>query len=138
MRAILSSRRGALLAALAPALLAAATAADVRLEPPARFEAGRVGDFARPGVYERHKAAHGVWVVRLPGGDLIALAASCPHEGCAPNWLALAGRFQCPCCGAAFDRGGVPVGLPAGRPLRRYRVSVRGGKVVIDKTAAPE
>jgi cytochrome b6-f complex iron-sulfur subunit len=111
---------------------------SVSYEREPRFTAGTRSEYPDAGkVYERFKETQGVWLVRLTedGQDrLIALAASCTHLGCVPNWLEAEGRFKCPCHGSGFRRDGANFEGPAPRPLERCGISVdSAGRIVVDK-----
>ena len=106
----------------------------VTKEPPTTFRAGRLGDFAEQGVYEQYKGSQGVWLVHMPGGQLVAISTICTHLGCIPNWLAADQKFKCPCHGSGFYMNGVNFEGPAPRPLERHKISLEGEFVVVDKS----
>lgn len=106
----------------------------VTKEPPSVFRAGRVSDYAEPGVYEQFKGSQGVWIVHQPGGRLVAVSTTCTHLGCIPNWLGADQKFKCPCHGSGFYMDGVNFEGPAPRPLERYKISLDGDFVVVDKS----
>lgn len=106
----------------------------VSKEPPTTFRAGRVADFPAPGVYEQFKGSQGVWMVRLPSDQLVALSTTCTHLGCIPNWLQADQKFKCPCHGSGFYVTGVNFEGPAPRPLERYKISLDGEFIVVDKS----
>ena len=73
-------------------------------------------------------------LTRLPGGDIVAFDAKCPHlQG--PLW---AGRLRgteviCPWHGFRFDlRTGKPPGMDSIMTLPLYAVEVRDGRVFVD------
>jgi Rieske Fe-S protein len=70
-----------------------------------------------------------VYVRRLPGGGLVALLASCTHQGCQPE--PVADRLVCPCHGSEFSFEGAVLQGPAERPLVRYDVTEEGTDVVV-------
>ena len=106
----------------------------VTKEPPSTFRAGRVSDFATPGaVYEQFKGTNGVWIVHLPDGTLVAISDICTHLGCIPNWLPGDQKFKCPCHGSGYYITGVNFEGPAPRPLERFKVSMDGEFIVVDK-----
>ncbi|MDX1682397.1 MAG: Rieske 2Fe-2S domain-containing protein [Phycisphaeraceae bacterium] len=106
----------------------------VTKEPPSRFRAGKLGDYAEPGVYTDFKKSQGVWIVHLSSGKIFALSTICTHLGCIPNWLAADEKFKCPCHGSGFYMNGVNFEGPAPRPLERYRISLEGTTVFVDKS----
>jgi cytochrome b6-f complex iron-sulfur subunit len=106
----------------------------VTKEPPSVFRAGKVSDYAEPGVYEQFKASQGVWIVRQRDGTIVAISTICTHLGCIPNWLGSDQKFKCPCHGSGFYITGVNFEGPAPRPLERYKVSLEGDNIVVDKS----
>ncbi len=106
----------------------------VTKEPPTTFRAGKVGEFAEPGVYEQFKGSQGVWLIHLSNGQLVAISTICTHLGCIPNWLSADQKFKCPCHGSGFYMDGVNFEGPAPRPLERYKISLEGEFVVVDKS----
>lgn len=106
----------------------------VTKEPPTTFRAGRISEFSEQKVYEQYKGSQGVWLVREPNGKLVALSTICTHLGCIPNWLPADQKFKCPCHGSGFHMSGVNFEGPAPRPLERYKISLEGQFVVIDKS----
>lgn len=70
-----------------------------------------------------------VYVRRLESGELVALLASCTHNGCQP--APVADRLVCPCHGSEFSFVGAVLQGPADRPLTRYEVTERDGEVVV-------
>ena len=103
----------------------------VLFEPSTRFRIGAPADFA-PGVDERFKQTHRIWVVREPG-RLFAIYARCTHLGCTPNWIEAENKFKCPCHGSGYDREGLNFEGPAPRPMDRALVELDGdGRIVVD------
>ena len=70
-----------------------------------------------------------VYVRRLPSGELVAVLASCTHQGCQPE--PVADRLACPCHGSEFAFDGRVLQGPAERPLTRYEVTVDGSELVV-------
>lgn len=100
-------------------------------EPGARFRIGFPADFA-PGVDERFKQSHRIWVVREPG-RLFAIYARCTHLGCTPNWIEAENKFKCPCHGSGYDREGRNFEGPAPRPMDRASIEIDAeGQIVVD------
>jgi len=102
-------------------------------EPPSSFRAGKISDYANVGVYEQFKGTNGVWLVRLPGGQLVAVSTICTHLGCIPNWMPADQKFKCPCHGSGFRMNGVHFEGPAPRPLERFKIAIDGDFIVVDK-----
>ena len=86
-------------------------------EPSSRFRIGYPSDFG-PGVDERFKQSHRVWVVRRPD-RLFVVYAKCTHLGCTPNWIESENKFKCPCHGSGYDMEGRNFEGPAPRPMDR-------------------
>jgi cytochrome b6-f complex iron-sulfur subunit len=106
---------------------------NVLYEPPASFKAGAPTEYG-PGVDERWKARHGVWVVRNAEG-FYAIKSVCTHLGCTPNWLSAEQKFKCPCHGSGFYPTGINFEGPAPRPLERYRIYLSDdGQIVVDRS----
>ncbi|MCC6581645.1 MAG: Rieske 2Fe-2S domain-containing protein [Phycisphaeraceae bacterium] len=140
----LSRRQFSIAAALAWAAMAATAATalaavqaffvpKVTKEPPSVMRVGKLSDFPEPGVYEQYKPV-GIWIVYLPNGELVALSTICTHLGCIPNWLPGDKIFKCPCHGSGYYQDGVNFEGPAPRPLERYKVTLDGDWVVVDKS----
>jgi menaquinol-cytochrome c reductase iron-sulfur subunit len=53
-----------------------------------------------------------------------ALSATCPHLGCAVEYLAQAGQFECPCHDAFFAKDGALVAGPSPRGLDPLPVEI--------------
>lgn len=105
---------------------------NLTFEPSLDFNAGKPTDFA-PGVDERFKMTHGVWVVNSEG-KLFALSNICTHLGCIPNWNPTNFTFDCPCHGSGYYISGINFKGPAPRPLERYKISLNDqGDVIISK-----
>ncbi len=69
------------------------------------------------------------WVVRKPGGELVAYAPMCTHLGCAYHWEDAKNEFVCPCHGSYFSLDGQVISGPATRPLDRYAVKLEGARI---------
>jgi len=70
-----------------------------------------------------------IYVRRLASGEIVAVLASCTHQGCQPE--PVADRLACPCHGSEFSFEGLVLQGPAERPLTRYDVTEEGGDVVV-------
>jgi cytochrome b6-f complex iron-sulfur subunit len=57
-------------------------------------------------------------------GEVIALSQKCTHLGCRVPYCPSTGRFECPCHGSVFNRGGDFLAGPAPRGMDRYPVEV--------------
>jgi cytochrome b6-f complex iron-sulfur subunit len=70
-----------------------------------------------------------IYLRRAASGDVVALLASCTHNGCQP--APSLDRLVCPCHGSEFTLEGDVLQGPADRPLTRYEVSEAGGEVTV-------
>jgi len=65
-------------------------------------------------------------------GELRAFSAVCTHLGCIIKWQPTASAvWYCPCHKGTYDRNGHVVSGPPPKPLTRYEVAVRDGKVFV-------
>jgi Rieske Fe-S protein len=72
------------------------------------------------------------WLVRATEtAPIRAFSTACPHLGCAVDWDAHAGHFDCPCHGSSFDRDGRCLSGPAPRGLDELDVRLDGGDVLV-------
>jgi Rieske Fe-S protein len=72
------------------------------------------------------------YLVRDEGGEIKAFSSACPHLGCAVDYHADAGVFQCPCHDSAFAaRSGDKLRGPAKRGLDPLPVAVEDGRVKV-------
>jgi len=65
-------------------------------------------------------------------GEVVALSEKCTHLGCRTPFCESSGRFECPCHGSVFSRGGDFLDGPAPRGMDRYPVDIEEGLVYID------
>jgi len=65
-------------------------------------------------------------------GELMALSEKCTHLGCRVPYCESSGRFECPCHGSVFSRGGDFLAGPAPRGMDRYPVEIEEGLVYIN------
>ena len=77
------------------------------------------------------------WVWRRGPQDFTAFINYCTHLGCGVTWIPEAHIYLCPCHGSVYDANGTVVGGPAPRPLYRYEVRVRKGRVEIKTQHMP-
>jgi menaquinol-cytochrome c reductase iron-sulfur subunit len=71
------------------------------------------------------------WVVRRPGGEVVAFGPQCTHLGCAYHWEDGRNEFVCPCHNSTFGIDGKVLSGPAPRPLDRYQTRLDGNKLLI-------
>jgi quinol---cytochrome c reductase iron-sulfur subunit, bacillus type len=92
---------------------------------PVRFAA--ISEESWAGVTARTAA----WLRHEPGGRLVAFSVNCTHLGCPVRWEPGANLFMCPCHGGVYYANGDVAGGPPPRPLHRYPVRLRDGRVEI-------
>jgi len=109
-------------------------------QPPEELEAGRATGYeiAAPKLFEEDD----VWVVRLAGGEFLALYDRGLERGCPLQWrrtfdfLGRTGWFVDACTGSAYDVTGRCFSEACrGRPLDRYSATLDGGNVIVDLRA---
>jgi len=75
-------------------------------------------------------------LVRAPDGELRAFTAICTHLACIVQYREDLQHIWCACHNGHYDpMSGKNIGGPPPRPLERYTVNVRGGKVVVSRGA---
>lgn len=72
-----------------------------------------------------------VLLMRKADNTLLALGTVCTHLGCAVHYRPKTRSLECPCHQGVFDAEGNPVSGPPQRPLDRYEVEIREGKVFV-------
>lgn len=72
-----------------------------------------------------------LFVVRKDDTTLLGLAGVCTHLHCILEWNDAQRLLDCPCHKAAFDLNGNVLTGPAPRPLRRYQVETRLGRIYV-------
>ena len=97
------------------------------------LHAGDISTYHATGVYEDYQA-DGIHMVRLEDGKLIALNAKSTHLGCLTQWIPQEQRFRNSCNGSLYDIEGINVAGPDPRPLERYKVTLVGQQVIVDKS----
>jgi cytochrome b6-f complex iron-sulfur subunit len=108
---------------------------NVLEEPDPRVRVGKLSKYVEMpvgAVNEDHKP-QGIWMIRLDG-RIAALSTICTHLGCIPNWLPNEHKFKCPCHGSGYYQNGINFEGPTPRPLERFKLYVKGGIVVVDKS----
>ncbi|MGQ9837611.1 MAG: QcrA and Rieske domain-containing protein [Cyanobacteriota bacterium] len=63
--------------------------------------------------------------------SILALDATCPHEGCDVDWQGES--YLCPCHGATFAADGSRIRGPAKIGLKAYEVRVENGEILVAK-----
>ena len=73
------------------------------------------------------------WVVKNPDNSIVAFGPQCTHLGCAYHWDETRNDFLCPCHSSVFAMDGRVVSGPAPRPLDRFDIQVKAGKLLLGK-----
>jgi len=98
-------------------------------KPP--FDAGAIADFLQAKVYEQF-ARKGKLLIINKDQRVFASSSICPHKSCV---VKLRGdKLVCPCHGSAFDDVGTVLNGPAKESLLRFAVSVKDGRLSVDRT----
>lgn len=77
------------------------------------------------------------WLQRSNDGEFVAFSLDCTHLGCPVRWEPGARLFMCPCHGGVYYADGSVAGGPPPRPLTRYPVRIRDGRVEIRAEPLP-
>ena len=73
----------------------------------------------------------GIIVANAGNNEFIALASSCPHQGCPVTFSLPLKKFPCTCHESEFSSTGSVLQGPATRSLRKYNVVKDGNKLII-------
>ncbi len=92
--------------------------------------AGQIIEFP-PGTVTLFETAR-FFLVCFADGGLLALHTRCTHLACVVSWDDAAQKFLCPCHGSQFERNGTVVNPPAPRPLDRFPITFKRGRVIVD------
>lgn len=93
------------------------------------IDVGAVEDFPL-GVWRLNPGARAL--ITRDARGLYAFSALCTHEQCVVNEPDASGTTECVCHGSRFDGNGRVMRGPAVTALRRFSVSVTGGRVCVD------
>ena len=90
---------------------------------------GTVAQLDKDGVLARERVA----VVRDPRNpkNLLAVNASCTHNGCTVKWQKNSKEYVCPCHDAKFAADGAVRQGPASTPLPRLAAKIDKGNVLV-------
>ena len=94
-------------------------------------------DDASPLPWSGVTARTAAWLRRDAAESFTAFAVNCTHLGCPVRWLADAQLFLCPCHGGVYNGDGSVAAGPPPKPLPRYPVRVRDGRVEILTSPLP-
>ena len=73
-----------------------------------------------------------LYVIRNADGSFYALSSVCTHLGCMTRYVPESAQVACPCHGSRFSLEGQVTGGPAPRPLRRLKMTLERGTLVVD------
>ena len=73
--------------------------------------------------------SNGVIVAKTTSGSIVAVAASCTHQGTNVQYQSSGDRFHCPNHGANFSDSGAVLNGPATQSLKQYTVTITGNMV---------
>jgi menaquinol-cytochrome c reductase iron-sulfur subunit len=94
-------------------------------------------DDASPLPWSGVTARTAAWLRRDDAETFTAFAVNCTHLGCPVRWLADPQLFLCPCHGGVYNSDGTVAAGPPPKPLPRYPVRVRNGRVEILTSPLP-
>jgi len=94
-------------------------------------------DDASPLPWSGVTARTAAWLRREDAESFTAFAVNCTHLGCPVRWLADPQLFLCPCHGGVYNGDGSVAAGPPPKPLPRYPVRVREGRVEILTSPLP-
>ncbi len=108
---------------------------NVLEEPDPRIRVGKMDKYLEmvPGGVNEDYKPQGIWMIREED-RIAALNIICTHLGCIPNWLPNDRKFKCPCHGSGYYPDGINFEGPTPRPLERFRIAIKDGIVVVDKS----
>jgi Rieske Fe-S protein len=108
--------------------------ANLATEP---FRVGSPDQYKQAKLYADYKADKGVWLVS-DGKALVALSATCTHNGCTTHYLDDKQIFDCPCHHSHFSLEGDNLEGKAKRPLERCALKLvktdTGQEIEVDPT----
>ncbi|WP_431210308.1 ubiquinol-cytochrome c reductase iron-sulfur subunit [Puia sp. P3] len=92
---------------------------------------------ADPEAWSGRTARTAAWLRRDGEHSFIAFSANCTHLGCPVRWEEQARLFMCPCHGGAYYPDGTVAAGPPPKPLTRYPVRRKNGKIEILTSPLP-
>ena len=90
-----------------------------------------LSDIPTGGAYAFQYGASPGILFRREGGSMTALSLVCTHLACTVTWNPEKKNFYCPCHEGLFDAEGHVISGPPPLPLERFKVEVKGDRVVI-------
>ncbi len=93
-------------------------------------DAGPIGDYAKPGIYDKFAKSNGFFIVRTEKA-VYATTATCTHRN--SKLKCVDGQIRCPAHGSRFTNDGKIIKGPASVPLPRFAISkTTDGHVRVD------
>jgi cytochrome b6-f complex iron-sulfur subunit len=90
-----------------------------------------LSDLSPGGTYPFQYGSSPGLLFRGEEGTVKAFSLVCTHLACTVSWNPEKKNFYCPCHEGLFDAEGRVVSGPPPAPLERFKVEVKGNKVVI-------
>lgn len=77
------------------------------------------------------------WLRRDSNDTFTCFSVNCTHLGCPVRWEEGSELFMCPCHGGVYYKDGAVAAGPPPKPLPRYHVRIKNGKVQVDASSIP-
>jgi len=126
------------IAACSPKIENTASQSAVPPSPSDGFQVvGTVADLDKNGqILNKQSSDAPVLVVRnlADSKTVMAVNATCTHQGCTLDWKADQKVFLCPCHKAKFAPDGKVLQGPAQKPLPTYEVKLEGDSILVKKS----
>ncbi len=107
-------------------------AIDKSIRPDGFQALGTTTELAAEGsITDLTHAPEAVIIFTDPNGQLTALNARCPHQGCSVEWDAEAQILNCPCHGSTFTADGTVAQGPAQASLAAFETQVEGELILV-------
>jgi cytochrome b6-f complex iron-sulfur subunit len=109
-----------------------APAIDKTIRPDGFQALGTTTELAAEGsITDLTHAPEAVIIFTDPNGQLTALNARCPHQGCSVEWDAEGQILNCPCHGSTFSPDGTVAQGPAQASLTAFEAQVEGELILV-------
>lgn len=109
-----------------------APAIDKTIRPDGFQALGTTTELAAKGsITDLTHAPEAVIIFTDPNGQLTALNARCPHQGCSVKWDAGGKILNCPCHNATFAPDGTVTQGPAQASLAVFETQVEGDLILV-------
>lgn len=77
------------------------------------------------------------WLRRDSSDSFTCFSVNCTHLGCPVRWEEGSELFMCPCHGGVYYKDGAVAAGPPPKPLPRYQVRIKNGKVQVEASSIP-